>query len=383
VRRTGKIVKDRLRLSATERRGMAVLLVFLLLVIAFNIFYPRFNRPERIDFGEFRLAVDSFIASTKENRDSAAREFDFAAIDESVARQKLHPFPFNPNNLPDDQWRKMGLTDRQVRVIRNYEKKGGKFYRKEDLAKIYSISRAEYAILEPFIRIPDQEVRQHDEEASLSIKPFPFDPNEVSEEQWREMGLRDRLVQTIMNYRGKGGKFYKKEDLKKIYGMREEEYLQLEPYVLISVDSNHRYGKEGKVMGEDLMVELNAADTLDLQQLKGIGPAFARRIVRYRDKLGGYYRKEQLLEVYGMEAERYDGIRDHVTVDAGLVRKININKATIKEMLRHPYMEFYIAKAIVNYRVQKGPFTDVGQIREAETIYDEVYERLAPYLTVE
>jgi len=382
MRRIRKILKERLRLSATERRGIAVLLVFVLLVIAFNIIYPRFGRPGRVDFSEFRSAVDSFIASSEAARDSAARDFDFNAIDESVARQKLHPFPFDPNNLPDEQWMKMGLTEKQVRVIRNYVNKGGKFYRKEDLAKIYSISRVEYTILEPYIRIPEENKYRSVEDQSF-IKPFPFDPNDLPEEKWKELGLRDRLVQTIMNYRSKGGKFHNKEDLKKIYGMREEEYLLLEPYVVIPIDSSQQYGKESKVMREDLVVELNTADTLDLQQLRGIGPAFARRIVRYRDKLGGYYRKEQLLEVYGMEAERYDGIKDHVTVDAGLIKKININKATIKDMLRHPYMEFYIAKAIVNYRGQKGPYTDVRQIREAETIYDEVYEKLAPYLTVE
>lgn len=99
-------------------------------------------------------------------------------------------------------------------------------------------------------------------------------------------------------------------------------------------------------------IEINSADTAMLQQLYGIGPAFAVRIVKYRNLLGGFTHKEQLLEVYGMDEERYNGFADYVTVDMSKVRKIDINSATVDQLKRHPYLDYYQARAIVDYRKQ-------------------------------
>ncbi|MBQ2065516.1 MAG: helix-hairpin-helix domain-containing protein, partial [Paludibacteraceae bacterium] len=97
-------------------------------------------------------------------------------------------------------------------------------------------------------------------------------------------------------------------------------------------------------------IELNSADTLLLQELKGVGPGFARRIVKYREKLGGYYAKEQLMEVYGFTDSLYKQVSPHVTVDASKIQKLNINELGIAELKRHPYISFFEAKAIVEYR---------------------------------
>jgi DNA uptake protein ComE-like DNA-binding protein len=128
------------------------------------------------------------------------------------------------------------------------------------------------------------------------------------------------------------------------------------------------------------MVELNSADTLDLQQLKGIGPSFAKRIVKYRDMLGGYYSKTQLLEVYGMDSIRYNGFKDFIIVNTDSVKKIDINKATIKQLIKHPYIEFYTAKSIVNYRIKVGKYSDVTQLKDSSLVYTELYQKIAPYL---
>lgn len=102
-----------------------------------------------------------------------------------------------------------------------------------------------------------------------------------------------------------------------------------------------------------VIVELNSADTAELQRLYGIGPTFAVRIAKYRDLLGGYVRKEQLMEVYGMDSARFRGIADNVTVDASQVRRIAINSATLDELRRHPYLDYYQARAITDY-LKKG-----------------------------
>jgi DNA uptake protein ComE-like DNA-binding protein len=128
------------------------------------------------------------------------------------------------------------------------------------------------------------------------------------------------------------------------------------------------------------VVELNSADTLDLQQLKGIGPSFAKRIVKYRDMLGGYYSKSQLLEVYGMDSARYEGFKNFVFVNPDSVKKIDINSATIKQLIKHPYIEFYTAKSIVNYRTKLGKYSEVTQLKDSSLVYDELYRKIAPYL---
>lgn len=130
-------------------------------------------------------------------------------------------------------------------------------------------------------------------------------------------------------------------------------------------------------------VELNTADSLQLLALRGIGPAFAHRILAYRSLLGGYIRKEQLLEVYGFDNEKLDLVAGVIRVDSGLVRKININTAGMPELKKHPYIRYNLARAILSYRRQHGPFSTVEAIRGIDLLNDEVYSKLAPYLTVE
>ncbi len=117
------------------------------------------------------------------------------------------------------------------------------------------------------------------------------------------------------------------------------------------------------------ILELNSADTLQLQELRGIGPAFARRIVAYRDKLGGYYAKEQLMEVYGFTAELYEKVKNHIKVNPTLIKKIDVNAYDIGYLKRHPYISYYEAKAIVDYRNSKKTH-HIDSIEELRNIPD-------------
>ncbi len=155
-----------------------------------------------------------------------ARRLDFQQMDRSVAENKITPFLFNPNKLPSEQWSKMGLKDWQIKVIKNYEAKGGHFYKKEDFKKMFCISPSEYAILEPYISIPDE----------------------------------------------------------------KKEYAEAKTQV--------------KEVHKRALVDLNTADSVTLLSLYGIGPSFAKRIMKYRNLLGGFYNKTQLLEVYGFDQDR-------------------------------------------------------------------------------
>ncbi len=335
-------------------------------------------KDEKSDYTQFSNDIAEFEVSQQNAKKEQAEKKSHYRDKTKNTTNNLHPFPFNPNGLPVSQWKKLGLSDKQIKVIKNYEEKGGRFYRKEDLARIYSISEEEYKVLESYILI-EKVTKGETKElvVSTEIIPFPFDPNTLEEEEWLIMGLRVKLINTILNYRDKGGMFYKKDDLKRIYGMKPEEFAILEPFVNIETDTV----KISYTSRQDtVIVEINSADTLDLQQLKGIGPSFARRIVKYRDMLGGYYSKTQLLEVYGMDSIRYNGFKDFVIVNTDSVKKIDINNATIKQLIRHPYIEFYTAKSIVNYRIKVGKYSDVTQLKDSSLVYTELYQKIAPYL---
>ena len=137
---------------------------------------------------------------------------------------------------------------------------------------------------------------------------------------------------------------------------------------------NYRYPKKA------LSFELNSADSLDLVQLYNIGPVIARRILKYRSLLGGYVRKEQLREVYGIDSARYNDIAPHLTVDPSRITPIDINTADIDRLKRHPYLDYYQAKAIIRLREERGAYAGVRDILNIPIIDSETFTRIEPYL---
>ncbi len=138
----------------------------------------------------------------------------------------------------------------------------------------------------------------------------------------------------------------------------------------------HVYRKARRVT-----VELNSADSLDLVQLYNIGPAFAKRILKYRNLLGGFVSKDQLWEVYGMDSVRYNDIAPYVTINPEGVTPMDLNSATIDQLKRHPYLDYYQAKAIVRLREQVGLYQHIEDLRKVSIIDNETYTKLIPYLT--
>jgi competence protein ComEA len=235
----------------------------------------------------------------------------------------------------------------------------------------------------PDFERPDRSV------AESRLHPVTFDPNILSAEKWIAMGLSEKQVKIILNYRNKGGKFFQKEDLRKIYGISESEYNILAPFIVISKPAYRNDIEPGKPVGgkfvdfKKTIIELNKADSIDLLEIRGVGPAFAHRILRYRNKLGGFYKKEQLLEVYGMDSSRYMQVSDYCSVQSGAIQKINMNTASVADFKKHPYFDYYLAKSIVDYRIIHGPYSNVEQLRYTPLIYNDLYNRISPYLKTE
>jgi len=126
-------------------------------------------------------------------------------------------------------------------------------------------------------------------------------------------------------------------------------------------------------------IDLNRADSTQLLPLPGIGPVFASRLIKYRDLLGGYASVDQLKEVYGISLETIDRITDRIVIDTTLLIKMDLNTATFKELLRHPYLEYEDVKSIVNFRDFKGNIRSLHELQENYILQDSVMKKVIPY----
>ncbi len=309
-------IKNVFSLSATQKRGFLLLGIILVLIVAAPAFYKAFLlQPEIIDLEKDRKEIEAFVSTVRyrENYRSSNncdksnnyRPFNLDQPEISAASSKLNPFHFNPNNLPAEQWMNMGFSQKQVQSIKKFEQKGGRFYTKQDVKKMWAISPEEYEIIEPYILLPD----------SLSgSKSFPKPVTEKKQFQ---------------------------------------------------------------------IVELNSADTTLMKTLPGIGSGYAAKIYNYRIKLGGFHSRSQLLEVYGMDSARFAGIEPYIDINPWLIKPLNINTAEFEKLSNHPYISKNVAISIINYRNRHGNYNSVEEVMKSELIDATLFKKLAPYLTIE
>ena len=258
---------------------------------------------------------------------------------------------------------------------------------------------------------------------------FNFDPNTADSTQLLRLGLQPWQVRNILKYRAKGGVYRQPEDFARVYGLTVKQFRELRPYIHISPDyrpasevygrhqsypsvrngygarpsEDHRRPSDGhwgssQTTGEQTatgqtsyardtvrypiklkageVVALNVADTTMLKKVPGIGSYYARRIVGYRDRLGGFAHVEQLLEIEGFPEEALS----FFDIGTGPTRRLNLNKLTLSQLRSHPYINFYQAKAIVDRRRLKGPLHSLDELSLLDEFPAQDLERLAPYV---
>jgi len=301
--------KDYFSFSRRERRGIFVLLIIILFQVGFLIYLEYFpSKSPPLDFSKFEKEVNDFYASLDTSGEEESQQRDFKNNEQyasSIPVRKIELFDFNPNNLSSDDWQRLGFSEKQVKVIKNYESKGGRFRSKEDVKKMFCITEKDYNRIEPFINIPIAK----SENTEVVKKKFERPP---------------------------------------------------------------------------LLIDIGIADSSELEKLRGIGPSFAKRISVYREKLGGFIRKEQLHEVWGFTDSLYESLLPNICLnDTSNIRKINLNTADFKELNNHPYIGYKLSGIICNYRKQHNGFKSSEEIKRIPLVNDELYSKLAPYLKVE
>jgi len=242
-------------------------------------------------------------------------------------------------------------------------------------------------------------------ETTIILKPF--DPNSADYSTFVSLGLKPYIAQNIIKYRNKGGKFGKPDDLAKIYGLSNDDFKRLKPYIQIKTekqpiqaqqitikDSTNKIShpqkenipitqKQEKItLGT--VIDVNSADTSDLKKIPYIGSAFAQRIIKYRQLLGGFYAVEQVKEIYGMDKELFLKIAPYLTVSENPnLQTIAVNQSSLDRLKLHPYINFYQAKIIVELRKKKGKIRDISELSLLEEFSENDLKRLAHYLSFE
>ena len=209
-----------------------------------------------------------------------------------------------------------------------------------------------------------------------------FDPNQYSFVDWMKLGLSEKQVTVVLKFSNRG--IYSNEDLKKIFVIPKELFNKIK-------DSTYYPQKEtlSKIerdLNQDrptaVLIDLNKSTVDDFTKINGIGPFYAKQIIRYREQLGGYHSKEQLLEVWKMNLETYEKLKDYIFIQKGEINKISLNSTNINELNNHPYLNWNQANSIIKMRDQRGGFNSLNDIKESVLIDEETFEKLLPYLTL-
>ncbi|MFK7903937.1 MAG: helix-hairpin-helix domain-containing protein [Chitinophagales bacterium] len=421
-----KFIKEYFTFSRRERNGVMVLLILIAITLVLPYTYPYLIPSEEIDFSEFEADVARFRKAVAENPQQDYDDDEWAEneeeMEEGEANSTKAAFDFNPNELTYEQGKSLGLSHKIALRITKYLKAGGRFFKKEDLKKIYDFSDEDYERLAPFVILEEDKKSERgkkktykqkdfgekkdkkhfkkkkfeEDDSSVEVRLFPFDPNKLSYEEGRQLGLSNQAAKALVNFVKKGMVFRKKEDFKKVYGVTEADYERLQDFIQIetkpTIASKEEEGISKRERPETfhtfeekapISVDINTATAEDWKQLKGIGPSFSSRIIKYRDLLGGFTSPLQLKEVYGLDAILYVEIQDFLKNESlELIKTINLNMVDELTLKKHPYINAKLAKSIVKRRIRKGDYQEVDEIQKLGGVDDALFQKLSPYLSV-
>ncbi len=216
-----------------------------------------------------------------------------------------------------------------------------------------------------------------------SVVLMPFDPNLATLDELTSLGISEKISKRIVQYRSKGGSFRIKSDLSKMYGMDSTLYKKLLPFIALPDKLDKKEFVKSEKPISIIQHDINLADTASLKSVRGIGSVLARRIIKYRDGLGGFIHIDQLKEVFGLDSMVISALNEFYISDEFIPKKIAINKATEKELDAHPYLSLRDAKTILTFRAQHGNYSSADELMKIKTMKESTVTKIGPYLSFE
>lgn len=218
------------------------------------------------------------------------------------------------------------------------------------------------------------------------VEEFYFDPNSADSTQLLRLGLPAWMARNIYRYRARGGVYRSKRDFARTYGLTKKDYQRLEPYIRISDDYQSAatlFPKEARdtmhypvKLKEGERIVLNGADTTQLMKVPGIGSYYAKEIVRHGKRIGGYVNVDQLDEIEGFP----QSAKQYFVINSPTPQRLKINKLSLQQLRRHPYINYYQAKTIVDYRRLHGDIKSLQELRFSKDFTEDAIRRLEPYV---
>lgn len=213
------------------------------------------------------------------------------------------------------------------------------------------------------------------------VPPSSFDPNEYTESDWVNLGLSQKQAAVIVKFTVNG--IYSNESLEKIFVLPKEAYdLIKDSTYYPDKKTNYYKDNESSVSVEKVIVNINLGSKEELEEIPGIGPFYAGKIIDYRKELGGYVDVNQLTEIWKFDNKKLVAMKPYIELGNLPLDKININTATIDQLKTHPYISYSVANSIVKMRNQRGVFKSLVEIKESKLINDELFQKIKTYLSI-
>jgi competence ComEA-like helix-hairpin-helix protein len=208
-----------------------------------------------------------------------------------------------------------------------------------------------------------------------------FDPNQYTKADWMKLGLSEKQTNVVLSFTKRG--IRSNEELSRIFVIPEELYDMIKDSTFYPEQPKIENIKSvGAKPQKTIRIRINTADQTELETIPGVGPFYAKNILKYRERLGGFVRKEQLLEVWKMDVEKYNGIEQFIVVEPENIKRIELNTASAEEMKSHPYLNWNIANSLIKIRNKKGKYSVIDEIKESVLIDEELFEKIKPYLSL-
>ena len=341
-------IRKQIHYHSTQRWGVTVILFIIFGIILLGQ-YSSWNHVNTEYNNEEHISILSSLQTRAEERDLTAKK-------KYSKKNRIEPHKFDPNTISKGELMDMGIKESIAKSWTNYTSKGGKFKKAEDLKKLYSMNDYLYNRLNSFVEIKKQ--KKENKQRSNQYK---------KKESW----VKNKYENKNYKYNQKDSTTYQNNATDAVSDLERKEY-----------NTKFKASRKEKSSGlaDNYIIALNTTDSTELLMLNGIGHVLSSRIIKYRDKLGGFHNMNQLLEVYGVKAALVSNIMNKISFE-GPLKKIDLNYITVDSLVQHPYFDYSTANIFINYRNHHGPYKGLDDVKKIIAIKQYWLDEVAPYFS--